>query len=344
MGKNADKKNRTCLLNVKNLKLYIQKMALAEKKNLENLNDGDALHVCWDGDGSGGRFVAEFAFLNNVDRKVTLHPFIIYEGTDVRANLEVTLGKLSRQIKELEGATINVDGKELKLLQFGVFDLCALNTILGKQNHSATFFDAWTNCTLEHIRNHSGHQHTSKSCKDIKFLNLKELEQNLTQHSLNHLPQRKTGHLHGNVIGENLLPLANIFRYIPPLMHIIMGLGNDVINELRRLVIELDEEESESEVQVNQIKHIEKKLKELYEKKESLEIRHANNALDKYIAENDLERMFFLKEKNMRKAGEIAKKRYTKFKSKSQKSNCDTGMCDNFPCDEEHGFEDTFDG
>ena len=35
MGKNADKKNRTCLLNVKNLKLYIQKMALAEKKILK---------------------------------------------------------------------------------------------------------------------------------------------------------------------------------------------------------------------------------------------------------------------------------------------------------------------
>ena len=132
-------------------------------------------HICCDGDGGGGRFVAEFAFLNNIDRKITLHPFIIYEGTDVRDNLEVTLGKLSKQIKDLEGATINVDGKELKIMQFGVFDLCALNTILGKQNHSATFFDAWTNCTLEHTRNKSGHQNTSESCKDkdMKYLNLK---------------------------------------------------------------------------------------------------------------------------------------------------------------------------
>ena len=99
----------------------------------------------------------------------------------------------------------------------------------------------------------------------------------MTQHSLNNLPQRKTGHLHGNVIGENLLPLANIFRYIPPLMHIIMGLSNDVINELKRLVIEMDAEESESDVQVNQMKGIEKRLKELYEKKESLETQHTNN-------------------------------------------------------------------
>ena len=64
-----------------------------------SLVDGDELHVCWDGDGGGGRFVAEFTFLNNEDRKVTLHPFLIFEGSDVRANLEVTLGRLSKQIK-----------------------------------------------------------------------------------------------------------------------------------------------------------------------------------------------------------------------------------------------------
>ena len=127
-----------------------------------------------------------------------------------------------------------------------MFDLCALNIILGKQNHSATFFDAWPDCTLEHLRKHSGHIHTSEACKEIKFLSLEDLEHHLTQHSLNNLPQRKTGRLHGNVIGENLLPLDNIFRYLPPLMHIIMGLGNDVINELRREVNELDEIEAEN--------------------------------------------------------------------------------------------------
>ena len=74
--------------------------------------------------------------------------------------------------------------------------MCALNTILGKQNHSATFFDAWTDCTLEHLRKHSGHIHRSETCKEIKFLSLEDLEHHLTQHSLNNLPQRKTGRLH----------------------------------------------------------------------------------------------------------------------------------------------------
>ena len=63
---------------------------------------------------------------------------------------------------------------------------------------------------------------------------------------MNNLQQRKTGNQYENVIGENLLPLEDIFRYIPPLMHIIMGLGNDVINELKRVVIEMDESESDT--------------------------------------------------------------------------------------------------
>ena len=77
---------------------------------------------------------------------------------------------------------------------------------------------------------------------------MKDIENHLTHHSLDSLPQRKTGNLHGNVVGENLLPLKNIFRYIPPLMHKIMGLGNDVFNELKKTVINLDNDESDNDV------------------------------------------------------------------------------------------------
>ena len=53
-------------------------MALAEKDNLVNLKTGDSLHVCWGGDGGGGRFVAEFAFFNSAERKITLHLFLLF--------------------------------------------------------------------------------------------------------------------------------------------------------------------------------------------------------------------------------------------------------------------------
>ena len=46
MGKNADKKKRTCILNVKNPKKYIVKVANIETDNLVSLGDGEDLHLC----------------------------------------------------------------------------------------------------------------------------------------------------------------------------------------------------------------------------------------------------------------------------------------------------------
>ena len=102
-GNNVNEKKKTCVFSVKELRSYIQKNAEAERENLAHLKDLDELEICYDGDGGGGRFVCEFAFINNIDRKITLHPFLIYEGTDCRENLEVTLGKLTPQFKQIEG-------------------------------------------------------------------------------------------------------------------------------------------------------------------------------------------------------------------------------------------------
>lgn len=120
-GNNVNEKKKTCVFSVKELRSYIQKNAEAERENLAHLKDLDELEICYDGDGGGGRFVCEFAFINNIDRKITLHPFLIYEGTDCRENLEVTLGKLTPQFKQIEGELIVVDGRRLKIHQFRLF-------------------------------------------------------------------------------------------------------------------------------------------------------------------------------------------------------------------------------
>ena len=96
-GNSVNEKKKTTVFTVKNLQTYIEKHAESEKDNLKHLKDMEEIVVCYDGDGGGGRFVFEFAFLNNIDRKVKLHPILIYEGTDTRPNLEVTLGKLTSQ-------------------------------------------------------------------------------------------------------------------------------------------------------------------------------------------------------------------------------------------------------
>ena len=100
--------------------------------------------MCFDGDGGGDRFVAEFTFINCYDRIIYLHPFLLYEGTDCRDNLEVTLGRLIPQIKELHGANIIVRGKMLTLGGVLVLALIVWSTelyFIAEGNHSATYFD-----------------------------------------------------------------------------------------------------------------------------------------------------------------------------------------------------------
>ena len=91
-GNSVNEKKKTCVFSVKDLRTYVQKMAEAEKENLKNLEDMAELKVCYDGDGGGDRFTFEFAFINNTDREIKIHPILLFEGVDTRPNLEVTLG------------------------------------------------------------------------------------------------------------------------------------------------------------------------------------------------------------------------------------------------------------
>ena len=338
-GENVNLKKKTCILSVKDLLSYIQKMAVAESENLDNLKDMDELQVCYDGDGGGGRFVAEFAFLNNSDRKIKLHPFMLYEGTDCRENLEVTIGKLTPMFRAIEGAIIHVEGKQLKITQYGVFDLCALNCILGKQNHSATYFDAWTDCRLDHIKKHKGSTHTPDTCKEISFLSLESLDKSYTHHSVKSGATRATGKHFESVIADNLIPLQGIFRYIPPLMHIIMGLGNVVFNELKRVAIDLDT--SENNVHSEHLIEVQQQLKDLHDEKETLNVIHANYSLDKMILLNDIQRAHLVYQGKNREAETIASENYdNKRARKKKKANCDSELCVIFPIDEENGYDE----
>ena len=80
-------------------------------------------------------------------------------------------------------------------------------------------------------------------------------------------------------------------------MHIIMGLGNVLFNELKRVVEELDK--SENNYNSEHHANISKEIKDLYEEKENLETLHANYNLDKMINNNDTERLPYLGEGNV---------------------------------------------
>ena len=114
-------------------------------------------------------------------------------------------------------------------------------------------------------------------------------------------------------------------------MHIIMGLGNTVFNELKKVVIELD---GEVERNVEQSE----RLKDLYKKKEELDIIFSNYNLDKMILINDSERVEAFLEGDKKKAEKVALANYEPFHSKKKKKNCDAEMCILFPVDEKNGY------
>ena len=154
MGKNKGLATETPVLQVHNLESYIVKHALSEASELDLTSK--ELPICIDADAGGGRFLAVFCFLNRFDKDVKLHPWLLYKGSDARKNMEMTMGKSSEQIRNLEGKEVSINGEIVKIKMYALFDLCALNCLVGKQNHSSTYPCAWTSVSKDHLQNHSG--------------------------------------------------------------------------------------------------------------------------------------------------------------------------------------------
>ena len=126
------------------------------------------------------------------------------------------MGGLTEQIRNLDKARVNINGKALNIKLYGLFDLCALNAVVGKQNHSSTYFDAWTSCRIDHIRNHKNVEHTESNCKEIVFLTMEDYEKNITHHSIEQVPESESGKLFGSTVKENIIPLRYVQIYRAP--------------------------------------------------------------------------------------------------------------------------------
>ena len=344
-GNNKKTQKETHVAIVKDLKSYIQTHATIEK---DELFDDTYLPVVIDGDAGGGRFVAEFTFLNRKDKSLKLHPFLLYEGTDNRENLQKTLGQLTQQIRSLEGEKIKVGTLEYQIKLFCLFDLCALNCVLGKQNHSATYPDAWTDVTKAHLSyaQHKDTPHTKESCKDINFVSLQDLETLFTNHAVKTgktSGMNKTGKDFGSVINQNLIPLQDIFRFVPPLLHIIMGLGNNIFSELKNEIIAIDKKEATSTENSN-ADVINEHLKQLHTDKTQIEKEFQDTQVAHLISINDCTRARLLQADQVNEARKKAEEIYdTKGRTKDNiKSNCDAEMCIIFQCDELSKYDESF--
>ena len=329
----------TTILRVKNLLQYIEKMANSKADNLKHLNSGDDIEICLDLDAGGGRVVAEFGIISEKSETQKIHPILIYKGTDIRPNLEIALGHLTEQIRTLDKSKLKIAGKDLKIKVFGLLDLCALNTVVGKQSNSSTYFCAWTTCRLDHIRNHKTSEHNEKNCKEIVFLSMEDYVKNITHHSVEKLPEKQTGKLFGSVVNENIIPLPDPLRYIVPLMHVTIGLGNNLYDELTTVAKELDEKENRNENRAFK-DNIENSLAEEYVAKEEKEDIHANCNLARMVVINDLERIPFLMIEDEKGAEEIARKNYSAKKSRRKRVTCGAEICLIFAIDMDNDWDE----
>jgi hypothetical protein len=153
-----------------------------------------------------------------------------------------------------------------------------------------------------------------------------------------------TGKDYGSVVANNLFPLNDILRYIPPLMHIIMGLTNDALKELKAAVIKSDETNSNPALDGHKIE-IQKKQVEMYDEVENLENNESNICLAETIVLNDLKRVALLKENKTTEASEVAKQYYPKNKKTRKnkpKPKCDAEMCVIFEIDVIHDWDAKF--
>ena len=123
-------------------------------------------------------------------------------------------------------------------------------------------------------------------------------------------------------------------------MHIIMGLGNSVFKDLKRVTIEMDEEEFNFNSESH--KESEKEVVILYARKAKLAAIHANYSLDSMILLNDTKRLSLLAAGKFMEAENVAKENYDEKtrKSRKKKKDCGASICLVYPCDEVNGFSD----
>ena len=343
-GDKAARTEKTAVTIVNNFEDFVIKIVKAEIDHLEG-RDEITLTVCFDA--GGKRVVSELVIVNRNDKKVKPHIILIFEGTDNYENMNSTLGTLSVDIKKLNGTTITVGDKTFKLKFKTVLDGSAVNTVMGRQTSSANKPCVWTDVTKEHLskENHAGKDHNPENCPEINFTFKDEYRDNLKNNLIKTVKNGKQvtrqtlknlGKEHGNVIGSPIIDLPEPLDNSPTVMHIVNGLLNDTLDEEFKDIAEEDKKEYNFD---NRDDTKVKRMEELEEKREELEIELDEITLAASVHSSDIKRFEMIKT-NIKDAEEEANKCWTKqAQNKERKKNCTAYQCVIFPVDETNKYD-----
>ena len=287
------------------------------------MHNVDKIDIAVSVDAGGKRVVSEVTIVNRSDKQVMPHIMVLFEGTDNYHNLSITLGTLRDGLKELNGSQIFINNKNLKIHIKTVLDGKALSTVMGKQGASATSPCVWTNVTRKHLTSHAGKDHTPKDCPDIQFLTNEYLRENLKNNAIDvntkgrqgREAMKAKGSKHGNVIGTAIINLDDPLDNVPALMHILMGLLNDTLDEMHK-EIQFEDKNNEENITVDEEKVI--KLEKLEQDLTGFKEEFTEQALASSIVISDKKRLIFMMEGKLTEAENEANNCY-KTKPKNKK-------------------------
>ena len=140
------------------------------------------------------------------------------------------------------------------------------------------------------------------------------------------------GSTHGNVIGTAIINLDDPLDNVPALMHILMGLLNDTLDEMHK-DIQFEDKNDEENITVDEEKVI--KLDKLEQDLTGFKEEFTEQALASSIAISDKKRLIFMMEGKLTEAENEANNYYKTKPKKKSKNNCASLKCVIFPSDEE---------
>ena len=147
------------------LKILYEELSLLG--DLRTLTDGSKLiEVALSGDSGGDSMKHTFSILNHLDGKIRQHVLLIYEAADSYSNSNKCYSMIRDQIKAMHHIKYKIGEQEYTVKLYGVYDLSEQDTILGKQNSSATYPCAKCNVTKNHLQNHANVPHSIENCSD----------------------------------------------------------------------------------------------------------------------------------------------------------------------------------
>ena len=127
-------------------------------------------------------------------------------------------------------------------------------------------------------------------------------------------------------------------------MHLVMGLANDILKELKKDVVKCDKAEEGNPELDEHHEEVQKNILEMYSDVEDLEAQLSNTSLANMVIMNDLKRIAFFENGQLKEAEEASRENYAKQNKKkaNKRQSCDAVSCILFTIDVENDWDQTF--